>query len=188
MRIRIVFSILVCLVMFPFQSFTATNNLLDLSVTPKAVLFDFSNVKPGDSTTRTITVSNSGTNELTYYTESAFYSGSQEFYEQLLLTVEDHNGVIYDGKLHEFMKLSARSLQSDEEEDITFTIVVPNELGNAYQGLLAKFEIEFFGEGMLEDNIGSLPSTASNIFNYLLIGSMIFIGGIYLFVANRKKE
>lgn len=185
--------ILILLITSPLRGYAETTNTeIDLSVNPHDILFDLSNVKPGDSISRILTVSNNGNSDFNYITSSKFLSGSKKFYEELLLRIEDGNKVLYEGKLHEFNKLDARLLQSQVKEELLFYIEIPYELGNEFQRLTSQFQIKLFVEGtiggLLPVNGPKLPTTATNMFNFVLGGLLLLSGGTFLYFVKIKRK
>jgi LPXTG-motif cell wall-anchored protein len=192
---KIIFLVIILLLIInPGQSSGALNNTeIDLTTNPGKVLFDLSNMKPGDSFTRNLSIGNNGNQEFNYIATSKFLSGSEIFYNKLDLIVEDKNGVIYDGKLFEFDKLSPRLLKSKQSENLQFFIQMPMELGNEFQGLDTEFEIKLYVEGTLGGVIPAdgpkLPATGTNMFNILLAGSVLVLGGTILqFFLKRRSR
>jgi LPXTG-motif cell wall-anchored protein len=169
------------------------NNELDLTTNPGKVLFDLSNMKPGDSVTRNLTIGNNGNQDFNYIASSKFLSGSEIFYNKLDLTVEDKNGQIYQGKLFEFDKLAPRLLKSKQNENLTFFILMPMELGNEFQGLETEFQIKLYVEGTLGGVLPAdgpkLPNTGSDMFNILVVGAVLVLtGSMFQFIVKRRNK
>jgi len=164
---------------------------IDLSTNPGKVLFDLSNVKPGDSVTRDLVLTNNGSEDFNYILSNKFLSGDRVFYNQLDLSIEDSNGKLYEGKLHKFDKFDPRLLKSKEHENLKFHIKIPMELGNEFQGLNSDFQIKIYVEGTLGGLIpvdNRLPSTATDMFNLLAAGAILIGFGILLFLFQRRKK
>lgn len=186
--------LLILLNMVPIKVFGATeSNVLNLTVDPQKVLFDNRNLKPGDSFERKISVINDGEkNDFNYIVSSQFLGGSKEFYDQLTLTINDKSKVIFEGNLHQFEKLDPRLLKSKSKEDLYFSVSVPYELDNTYQGLECKFQLKFYVEGTLGGVLPAdgpkLPNTASGMFNILVAGAALVLTGstIQFFIKRRN--
>ncbi len=169
------------------------NNEIDLTTNPGKVLFDLSNMKPGDSVTRILTIGNNGKQDFNYIASSKFLSGSEIFYNKLDLIVKDKNGPIYQGKLFEFNNLAPRILKSNQSENLTFFIKMPMELGNEFQGLDTEFQIKLYVEGTLGGVLPAdgpkLPNTGSDMFNILVVGAVLVLTGstLQLFIKRRNK-
>jgi LPXTG-motif cell wall-anchored protein len=192
MRIISLFVIIV-FVLTPLKTY-AENNIpsIDLTTNPDKVLFDLSNVKPGDSVTRELIIKNNGTDDFNYLASNSFISGSNLFFRKLDLKIEENSTVLYDGKLSNFTKLGPRSLKSNQNKKLKIYIQVPPNLGNEYQGLEMEFQFKFYVEGTLGGILPAtgpkLPVTGTNTFNYLVAGAVLFLGGLLLqFLINRKK-
>jgi LPXTG-motif cell wall-anchored protein len=178
----------------PVQVYSETNNnVIDLTTNPGKVLFDLTNMKPGDSVTRNLSIGNYGNQDFKYIAASKFLSGSEIFYNKLDLIVEDKNGPIYQGKLFEFDKLSPRILKSKQNENLTFFIKMPMELGNEFQGLNTEFQIKLFVEGtiggVLPVDGPKLPNTGSDMFNVLVVGAaLVLTGSMFQFISKRRSK
>jgi LPXTG-motif cell wall-anchored protein len=183
------------LILSPLWTFAEGNNtVINLTTSPGKVLFDLSNIKPGDSVTRELVITNNGKKDFEYITYSDFLSGSELFYRNLDLKIMDKSKTLFEGKLSKFDKLEPRLLGSKQKEKITFYINVPIELGNEYQGLDTEFEFKFYVEGtlggILPANGPKLPDTGTNMFNYILAGSALLIIGLFtqFFMLKRKNS
>jgi LPXTG-motif cell wall-anchored protein len=194
MRKKIPLLLIFFLILTPYTGYGEINsNQIDLTTTPGKVLFDLTNMKPGDSVTRNLSIGNNGNQDLNYIASSKFLSGSEIFYNKLDLIVEDKNGAIYQGKLFEFDKLSPRLLKSKQNENLTFFIKMPLELGNEFQGLNTEFQIKLYVEGTLGGVIPAdgpkLPNTGSDMFNILVAGAVLVLTGstFQLIIKRRIK-
>jgi LPXTG-motif cell wall-anchored protein len=184
---------LVFILLSPLKVYGENNsNDLDLTTNPGKVLFDLTNVKPGDSVIRDLTITNNGNKDFKYLTSNNFISGSDLFYRKLDLKIKDNNTVLYDGKLSKFAKLEPRLLESKHNEKLIFNIQIPTDLGNEYQGLDTEFQLKFYVEGtlggILPANGPKLPVTGTNTYNYFVAGAIIVLGGLLLqFLIKRKN-
>ncbi|GAB3056830.1 LPXTG cell wall anchor domain-containing protein [Virgibacillus ainsalahensis] len=181
---------------------------IKINILPENVLFDVSNMKPGDWAPRTVVIQNDGMKEFEYVTSLRNDSNSNKLFNELLLEVRDEQGELYDGKLADFDELPPRILDNGTEEELEFTVRFPEHLGNDFQGLDAQFALLFSARGEMEEEevdlagvVGSagpasgnptgegsrLPDTASNLFNFLLIGALLLAIGAALVFYNRKR-
>ncbi|WLR43912.1 TasA family protein [Bacillus carboniphilus] len=165
------------------------------------VFINVDNVKPGDWMPRSISVTNQGSADFRYTATAKRSKGSKKFYEQLDLKVVHENLVLYEGKLSDFTGLEPRMIKMNQTEELFFTITVPYELGNEFQGLISEIELQFFspdplgygggdGGGLIGDpsKSGWLPQTATQSFNILAVGFMLLIFGIFLQIAKRNEK
>ncbi|KAA0955496.1 hypothetical protein FQ087_12860 [Sporosarcina sp. ANT_H38] len=129
----------------------ANKKEIDISISPKDVLFAISNMKPGDWAPRTITVKNSGSKDFDYQMHVQ-NSGEKKLFNELLLEIKAGDKELYQGKLAAFKSLPARTLTSGTEENLDITIRFPEHLGNDFQGLTSAFVFSFTVEG--SDNPG----------------------------------
>ena len=182
----------------------AENNEIDISLSPIDTLFDVNNMKPGDWAPRTITVTNSGSEDFAYYMQMQ-NNGDAKLFNELLMEVKIGDTELYQGKLAAFKSLPARQLTVGSEESLDITIRFPEHLGNDFQGLEASFALTFTAEGKgatavnamvngMIDSGGSastgfkLPGTSTNIFNIMLIGSGLLTGGIGLLIVMHYRR
>ncbi|MFD3447455.1 LPXTG cell wall anchor domain-containing protein [Microbacteriaceae bacterium 4G12] len=180
-------------------------NEVSLGLTPKGVLFNLNNMKPGDRAERTITVRNEGRQDFSYAVTSEFTEGSEKLYKALQVEVKDGEKLLYTGSLKDVKKLENRSLVAGNVENLTYTILFPPSLGNEYQGLQAKGQFVFYAKGYdagsgstdgggtssgstnsnSSGGLGILPGTSLGYFNYFIIGSLLIAGAVFVF---RKKK
>ncbi|OAT81025.1 hypothetical protein A6P54_13610 [Bacillus sp. MKU004] len=167
-------------------------NDIDISVSPSPVLFNLTNVKPGDSMSRNMTITNKGKKDFQYLFTNTFRSGSEKFYNELLLVISKGNESLVEGKVKDFKKMDLRTLERGSSETLNITIEVPYELGNEYQGLTTEFQFNFLVEGSdgAVSPVGGgrvLPDTGTDYYMYLVLGSVLFIAGISLYIITRRK-
>lgn len=151
---------LILLYLYPMGGTVAIDSepTIDLATTPTSRLFTIENLKPGDWATKTINIENKGNMDFYYKMTSNYESGSkieldfetlepEDFYRQLLLKVEDSEGLLYDGKLSDFGGLEQRFLSSFTNEDLNLSVVFPWESGNEFQGIATTVIFTFTAEG-----------------------------------------
>lgn len=169
-----------------------TQKEIDIATSPHKIFFNLSNLKPGDRITKILTVHNNGKQDFNYLFSNNFVTGSEKFYNELLLTVSDDDNVLYEGKLKDFQKLGVRSLKNGTQEKLVFTVDIPFELGNDFQGLGSEFQFKLYVEGTLGGVLPvdgpKLPNTATGMFNLMAIGAMLVIGGFILFTLINKRR
>jgi hypothetical protein len=193
---RMILAIIILWMCLPVKVFSAVNNEeIDMSIDAQKVLFDISNSKPGDSFERVLTVQNNQNESFDYNADSNFTEGSKDFYEQLLLKVEDVNGtVLYEGLLSEFSKFASRPLAGGEKEELFFTIKVPEELGNEFQGVFADFQIKLYAEGtiggILPADGPKIPSIGPGMTDEVITSASaaLFTGGMMFYLLQRRKK
>ncbi|MFD1039947.1 LPXTG cell wall anchor domain-containing protein [Virgibacillus byunsanensis] len=210
MRKIIIVFIMVSSVLFTLfvPSLTVTaeeKQKISINTLSEEVLFHVDNMKPGDWAPRTVDVQNNGEMEFEYHI-SIENSGSEKLFNELMLEVSDDNKELYNGKLAEYEKIPARKLAPSSEEELSLTVRFPDHLGNAFQGLDATFNFSFNAKGSeeieeassndeLSDDgmVGSnkdgavLPNTATNTFNFLLIGFILFAISMALITIKQRK-
>lgn len=171
-----------------------TENDVVIGLSPEDNLFDISNMKPGDWAPRTIAVQNSGNKDFVYHMELQ-NSGEKKLFNELLVEIKAGDTELYQGKLADLKSLPERNLTSGTEENLDITIRFPEHLGNDFQGLTSAFVFSFTAEGkdsavvqaMTKGQVASvstttaessLPNTTSTIFNLILFGTLLVVGGI----------
>ncbi|QTC40517.1 LPXTG cell wall anchor domain-containing protein [Bacillus sp. V3] len=165
---------------------------IDISVSPSPILFNLTNVKPGDSMSRNITITNKGKKDFQYLFTNTFMSGSEKFYNELLLVISKGKESLVEGKVKDFKKMNLRTLKSGSSETFEITVEIPYELGNEFQGLSTEFQFNFLVEGFdgAVSPVGGgrvLPDTGTDYYMYLVLGSVLFIAGISLYIITRRK-
>ncbi|MEL3970702.1 TasA family protein [Rossellomorea oryzaecorticis] len=165
---------------------------LDISTSPHKIFFNISNLKPGDKITKQLTVLNKGTQDFTYLFTNKFITGSGKFYNELRLEVSDNKGSLFKGKLKDFHKLESRELKTSSSEILIFTVEVPFELGNDFQGLNSEFQFKVFVEGTLGGVLPvdgpKLPVTGTEYYKILLLGVAVFTSGVTLYFYSKKRR
>ncbi|HEK9100237.1 hypothetical protein KFD70_12060 [Bacillus pfraonensis] len=144
------------------QVYAEERREIDISLEPKEVLFHVSNMKPGDWANRSIRISNVGTQKLSYIIKSEVSEGSEKLYEALRITVKDKKRVLYEGSLGKLQSMEKRTLAVDKIDELLYTIHVPKELGNEYQGLQTIVKFIFYAEGPSGNGMGTENEMGSN--------------------------
>jgi spore coat-associated protein N len=115
-----------------------TGTLQQTNSKDNAAVFKLDNLKPGDTLTGTVTITNSGTLPATFkLTESGV---TNEFADNLSMTVEDASGTsVYDGG---FGSLGTKALGTDawsagEARTYTFAVTLDDDTSNDFQGKAA---------------------------------------------------
>jgi LPXTG-motif cell wall-anchored protein len=194
-RLRLITSSLIAFLLIVSLSNPASAEVqeIDIVTTPEKVLFDVTNMKPGDWAIRDLKIKNSGKQNFDYLFSSNKKSGSNQLYNELFLTVNHGNTELYKGKLGGFSKLDPRALKSGGEETLTFRVDFPEHLGNEYQGLATEVEFKFYVEGTLGGVLPvdgpKLPNTGTDMFNILVAGAVLVLTGtIIQFVLSLRRK
>ena len=114
---------------------------------PASAFVTVGDLIPGDSATRIVTVSNSGSVPFTY-TISASNSGGPasllwtDGVDGLQVEVSGDAGVLYSGALKN-MSATGATVAAGGTEVLTYVISLPNSAGNAFQGLSQGFDITY---------------------------------------------
>ncbi|WP_090988714.1 LPXTG cell wall anchor domain-containing protein [Bacillus sp. OV322] len=125
----------------------ASEQEIDIATSPDQFLFKVGNLKPGDWMPREITISNEGKRDFNYYSFVEKKHSEKELFENLTLSVQDKNNhFLYKGKLADFKGFPPRFLKSGKSETLLFTVKMPDELGNEFQGSAAAALFKFYAE------------------------------------------
>ncbi|MEI5907572.1 TasA family protein [Bacillus spongiae] len=165
---------------------------IDIASSPTNILFNITNMKPGDWATRTITIHNNGKQDFNYSMSTKRNAGSKELYNELQIVISDEKKELYSGNLSHFEGFPLRNLLKSADEEITFKIDFPSYLGNEFQGLEVEVEFLFYvdepSESLLPLDISMLPDTATNTMSILLLGMVLLSGGLVLYLYQNKGK
>lgn len=132
-----------------------------VALDPDESLFELENMNPGDETTRTVTVTKTGTSSANLYMTWDFISGDpilgQEgsLFEQLILVIEHEGNELYRGPMMNGPQAGSPSQLTDalyiafmeygDELELDFTVILPGpETGNVFQGSALVTKIVFY--------------------------------------------
>ncbi|MEW4328583.1 TasA family protein [Rossellomorea marisflavi] len=187
-----------------------------ISISPDGpYLFNIENAKPGDWVERSLTVHNEGDEDINYVLVMKNLSETDVLYNELDLTLLRGNTTLFDGKLKDASAFKVRELAQDVEDELTLIVKMPYELGNEFQGSVARFQIQVQATSALSPNTGVkdgegtnggkaiptgglsspagfLPNTGTDLYRWLLIGGLLVMTGIIVLTSNvlmkRKSE
>ncbi len=178
-------------------------------------LFDIKNAKPGDWVERSLTVHNEGDEDIAYTLVVRNLSETDVLYNELDLTLLRGSTNVFDGKLKDASSFKAKELEQGSRDELFLIVKIPSELGNEFQGTVARFEIQVQassslapetgikeGEGTNGGKVipagggpsstGFLPNTGTDLYRWLLIGGLLMTTGIMVLASNvlmkRKSE
>ncbi|MCH8207627.1 MAG: hypothetical protein IIA62_00980 [Nitrospinae bacterium] len=108
---------------------------------PASSFVSVSDLIPGDSATRSVTVENTGSVPFTYVISASNEGGPpsalwQDKDDGLQVVVSDENGQIYSGPIKDLDEISAGvEVAAGDTHVLTYVLSLPNSAGNAFQGL-----------------------------------------------------
>jgi hypothetical protein len=180
------------LLIYPIYEGFAEGQDIIIKTLPEKEFLTLKNMAPGRSVTKTITVQNNGKNDFNYTTYFKLKSGSEKLFNELQLSVLKEDKILFDGSMKDFKGLDPRQLKGDTEDELTFKVSVPTQLGNDFQGLSSEVEITFNAQSILDGVTGGetfLPDTGTNIFNFLVTGTVLLLSGwiLQLYFLKRKR-
>jgi hypothetical protein len=209
------------LISYSCQSINVYAKDIEIIIVPKGqFLFNISNMKPGDWGQRELSIKNGGDRNFYYSIVVTNNSKNNKLYDELelkILTI-DKEQVLFNGKLKDYKKFEPKFLKKEASDHLLFTVIMPYELGNEFQGTNANFEIKITAEDNTtspvtdvedvnfppskvdsETNVNpptpanskgsKLPNTATNVYNLLLRGAVLMaIGLFFLLLTGRLKR
>lgn len=200
--------LLVCIYNPTSKVFAANQQEIDVQLTPQIINLPIDNMQPGDEVNNGWFIHNNGRLGLQYQMESELIGGSELLYKGLYITVRDADKVIYTGKLQDLKYIENRHLDVGKSDHLTYTVLFPAELGNEYQGLQATVQFVVYATEAATSTSGNnssgatntssivdkglsviskaLPDTATGYSNFLVVGGVILIVGLFL-LGKRKQ-
>jgi hypothetical protein len=132
---------------------------VDIVTDPTDYLFQLTNLRPGDSFSKSLTIKNTGNRNFSYFTEIEYKSGSREFIESLQLIIVDQRGInLYSGTLLNLNSESfeMRYLPVMAKDLLVFTITFPEtgEVQNQLQNKNAIFQLSLKAEEHINRDLG----------------------------------
>lgn len=137
----------------PEKIYSFSNDSYGLELTPSE--FHMDNMRPGYIQDHTLTVKNTGSSIMKYTLKTTVKSG-EKLFNELNVTVKQENTELYKGKLSD-LTISFRTIPAKTEALLTFSIGLPGEAGNEFQGLKTSYEIQVQGEGSAPPTDGEDP-------------------------------
>lgn len=124
-----------------------TTGTVILGIDPATAMFTVSGMAPGDMVSEDLEVSNDGSLELRYaMTTDAVLDSDPSLATQLQVVITDAaDNELYSGPLID-AAIGDRVLVAGDDEVLTFTVTLPLETGNDYQGATCTVEFGFVGE------------------------------------------
>jgi hypothetical protein len=164
---------------------SAEQNELKLKITPSTSFINALNLAPGDSITSDIIIRNDVLVDVNI--KSRIQSGSNLLYNILDLNVIDGSEILYKGKLQGFENLIIKSV-TEKGKRLKFTVTLPKYSNNELQGqkVMVAFDFITKNSDLNPPWKGSLPDTATNTFNYLIVGIILLISGCILKTTQKR--
>jgi LPXTG-motif cell wall-anchored protein len=118
-----------------------------ITLLPDSRLFTVYNMAPGDTVTKSLKIINNSEETFQYNIITRHESDSIDFFNELNLQVTDNSSVLFNGKLKNFTLSTAKQLNKNDSEDLSFQIEMPINLGNEFQGLTSVVGFVFTAVG-----------------------------------------
>lgn len=146
-------SLIMLVILFQVRDTKAdeSENEVDISTTPADFLFDVKNMKPGDWSTATLKINNEGNLDFNYSISSHKESGDSYLYNQFLVWVSDSDGLLYEGRLSDFVGFPLGTIAAKGSNTLTFKVELPYETGNEAQGKTASVTFALNAVGHKEE-------------------------------------
>ncbi|MFG6496220.1 LPXTG cell wall anchor domain-containing protein [Fictibacillus sp. UD] len=123
--------------------YSFSNSSYGLELTPSE--FHMENMRPGYVEDHILTVKNTG-NQIVKYTVKSMFKSGEKLFNELNVTVKHENTELFKGRLKD-LNIAPKVLPASTNHPLTFSIGLPGEAGNEFQGLTTSFEIQVQGEG-----------------------------------------
>jgi hypothetical protein len=159
------------LVISPFQKTEAKRQEFNLriSATPTSGFINAYNMNPGDKVSSLLKVNNDGNIDFNYVISSRKQFGNELFYDQLLVSVYDNDGVLFKGNLNDLKLYPIGSINKFDNQNLTFEVEFPLDSGNEYQGKNSVVAFDFIAYLPIGDECDCFKPPFSNLlFNYQL--------------------
>lgn len=179
----------------PFSETEATSsqNMINLSTDPSNRLFYINNLAPGDIISKTIQINNKGNTNSEVEISASRELGDQRLYDALELSIMKNGIIQFQGKLAELKNIKLGEVVSSSSETYELLVGLPLNEGNNVKKKTTAVAFNFVGQfnnNTIQESLDGkkLPSTATNIYNNLLIGlAMLVIGTIILLKLRHRK-
>jgi LPXTG-motif cell wall-anchored protein len=122
------------------------NKEVGLDISPNNILFNTSNMKPGDSVEKVLEVQNNGEDNFQYIVKVIKEEQNDKLYNELQLDLSRDGTIIYSGKLKDIKELKPITLKKQSEHKLLLKVALPYELGNEFQGLMSEFKIKLVAQ------------------------------------------
>lgn len=191
---------------------------ISMDVSPQNALYDINNMKPGDWAPRTVTIENKGGRDFNYLVEIDHHgsdklfrellmeveAGSEKIYdgkvadftdlsprelkagqtETLEFTIRfpEYLGNDYQG-LH--TRFSLMFSAADTEDDNLLPVTAKGNADGTHSSESTNATLE---SAIGSDGDTTLPKTATNIFNFLIVGSILAIIGVTLAATTWRRK
>ncbi|WP_066315645.1 hypothetical protein [Bacillus sp. FJAT-29814] len=134
---------------YPITSTKAdqTTYTVDISTSPANGFLIANNLAPGDKKTSVLRVLNNGNLDFNYSVSSRQESGDLSLYNQILLTIIDGQGKLYEGPLAGLSQFALGTIAKTDGRELTFTAQLPLTTGNEAQGKTTTIAFDFSAIG-----------------------------------------
>ena len=147
--------------LFTWAQIVTDNHPCRVALDPPETFFELKNMNPGDSTTKTVTVTKTGTSSANLYMTWDFISGTPglselgSLFEQLILVISYKGEELYRGPMMNGPQAGTPSMLTDalyiafmrfgDVLELDFTVILPGpETGNEFQGSKLVTKIVFY--------------------------------------------
>lgn len=123
----------------------ASANTINLKIetSPTSSLFNLSNMAPGDTESKLLTVKNTGDTRFEYKVSSRKELGSDELFNLLSLQIKQGTNVVANTKLNNLSNLRLGELGVGGYKEFDFVVYFPVDAGNEYQELSTTVAFDF---------------------------------------------
>lgn len=195
--VKILLLVVVLFIILPASQAYGDGEEVDLILSPEIFQVAATNLKPGDTVTKELIISNAGSQSIHYHTNAEMIQGSRKFFNELFVEIKLEDRLIFNGKILDLKQFEPRSLAVNDSERLMIKVIVPTTLGNDFQGLGCVIEWSFYAEFLSESVIAAsnnlpigneLPNTATNTAHTFLVGISLLVIGILVLKWKRKER
>jgi hypothetical protein len=149
-KVLFIYLTLLALVYTPYHSTKANQEVytVDISTTPTSGFIHALNIAPGDQVSSRLEVQNKGNVDFSYSISSRMESGMELMYDTLHLKISnDDDSILYEGSVSDLQNLPLGSIARSNQKELFFTVALPLNAGNGFQGQLTSVAFDFVASG-----------------------------------------
>jgi LPXTG-motif cell wall-anchored protein len=162
-------------------------NEINIKLLPSSSFINADNMAPGDEVSSSLKIYVDHDHAEDVLIKTRMQSGSTPYYNQLHLLVSMEGKVLYKGILSKFQDYKINQVNKNGKT-LFFTISFPKESGNEFQSNKTNVAFDFFGSTtIIGDMQNNLPNTATNSFNYLVLGAILILLGLFGNLRGKRK-
>jgi hypothetical protein len=148
---------------------TKSKNKIEIATDPPSSFINAFDMAPGDKITSPLKVKNEGNVDFDYVISSRMQSGDELFYDKLVVSVYDIDGLLFRGNLDDLKLYPIGNINKFNHQNFSFEVEFPLDSGNEYQGKKSVVAFDFIAYSPTGDECDCFKPPFSNLlFNYQL--------------------